>query len=188
VLNVVCHFLRCFSLQVAEYVSTHIVDNLRSQDDYLTNPENALRSAIFQTEAAWETLAISSSPNSQLPDTPTCPTYPAAPPALPCAGSTALTALLLGTDLYLGNVGDCRAVLCREFRSKQLTKDHKWSNKAEKARLEQMGCHVTCDGYVAGEVAVTRALGLAHLKVTKPEMKVGKTHLPGQSLFMDKDI
>jgi len=77
------------------------------------------------------------------------------------SGVVACVCLLRGETLYVANVGDCRAVLCVDGEMKQLTKDHRADdeNPEEKQRLDDLGVEVTCDGYVNGKVAVSRAFG-----------------------------
>jgi serine/threonine protein phosphatase PrpC len=51
-------------------------------------------------------------------------------------GTTALVALLLGRRVYVANVGDSRAVLCRRGRCIELSADHKPGDAAERLRIE----------------------------------------------------
>lgn len=73
-------------------------------------------------------------------------------------GTTALTALILGRHLVVANAGDSRAVLCRNGVAVQMSQDHKPSLLEEKTRVESLGGFIE-DGYLNGELAVTRALG-----------------------------
>lgn len=73
-------------------------------------------------------------------------------------GTTALTALILGKHLLIANAGDCRAVLCRKGLAVQMSQDHRPSYLEEKIRVESLGGFIE-DGYLNGELAVTRALG-----------------------------
>jgi len=75
------------------------------------------------------------------------------------AGTTALTALLLGRTLHTANAGDCRAVLCRRGRCIELTADHKPTGAAEHERIVAAGGFVDSEGYLNGVVGVSRALG-----------------------------
>ncbi|KAI3687076.1 hypothetical protein L1987_80767 [Smallanthus sonchifolius] len=77
--------------------------------------------------------------------------------------TTALTALILGKHLVIANAGDCRAVLCRKGVAVQLSQDHRPSYLEEKVRVEALGGFIE-DGYLNGELAVTRALGDWHMK------------------------
>lgn len=127
--------------QVAEYASGHFLDFLVTDEAFQTSPLSALKNAFHKTEQAWHSSGGTGR-----------------------AGSTALAALVVDNELYLGNLGDCRAVLCRDSASLQLTKDHKADTEEERARLTSAGWDVSNDGYVFGELAVSRALGLGHYK------------------------
>ncbi|KAK6146258.1 hypothetical protein DH2020_020127 [Rehmannia glutinosa] len=79
-------------------------------------------------------------------------------------GTTALTALVLGRNLLIANVGDCRAVLCRKGDAVQLSQDHRPSCQVERKRVEDLGGMIEY-GYLNGELAVTRALGDWYMKL-----------------------
>ena len=57
------------------------------------------------------------------------------------SGSTALVVAIDKAQhaLWCANVGDCRAVLCRDGQAVRLTNDHKPNDPAEKARVEAAG-------------------------------------------------
>nr|GEX09927.1 probable protein phosphatase 2C 49 [Tanacetum cinerariifolium] len=78
-------------------------------------------------------------------------------------GTTALTALILGKHLLIANAGDCRAVLCRKGVALQMSQDHRPIYLEEKERVEALGAFIE-DGYLNGELAVTRALGDWYMK------------------------
>ncbi|KAI9122985.1 hypothetical protein K1719_005874 [Acacia pycnantha] len=79
-------------------------------------------------------------------------------------GTTALTALVLGSHLLVANAGDCRAVLCRRGAAVDLSQDHKESYLPEKIRVEELGGRFDDGGYLNGYLDVTRALGDWDLK------------------------
>lgn len=74
------------------------------------------------------------------------------------SGTTALSVLLSDRCMYIANVGDCRAVLCRAGKAIELTRDHKANSHEEKARIERNGGLVQFD-MLNGHLAVSRALG-----------------------------
>lgn len=78
-------------------------------------------------------------------------------------GTTALTALLLGRHLLVANAGDCRAVLCRKGVAVDMSQDHKPTYLPERMRVEEVGGFIN-DGYLNGDLSVTRALGDWDLK------------------------
>jgi len=47
-----------------------------------------------------------------------------------------------GADLYIGNVGDCEAVLCRDGKGILVSKKHSPSDIYEKERIEKAGGHI----------------------------------------------
>ncbi|KAJ3681986.1 hypothetical protein LUZ60_014559 [Juncus effusus] len=82
------------------------------------------------------------------------------------SGTTVLTALIFGRTLLIANAGDCRAVLGKRGRAVELSKDHKPTCKTEKIRIEKLGGTIY-DGYLNGQLSVSRALGDWHLKGAK---------------------
>lgn len=78
-------------------------------------------------------------------------------------GTTALTALILGRHLLVANAGDCRAVLCRKGVAVEMSQDHKPTYLPEQRRIEELGGDID-DGYLNGDLSVTRALGDWYLK------------------------
>ena len=76
-------------------------------------------------------------------------------------GTTAVCALVLGSTLVLGNLGDSRMVLCRRSgEAKRLTTDHKPEDEAE--RIVAAGGFLQVVGGVArleGDLSVSRAFG-----------------------------
>ncbi|KAI4320909.1 hypothetical protein MLD38_034342 [Melastoma candidum] len=82
------------------------------------------------------------------------------------SGTTALTALIFGRKMFVANAGDCRAVLGKRGRAVELSLDHKPNCTAEKMRIEKLG-GVVYDGYLNGQLSVSRALGDWHMKGSK---------------------
>ncbi|CAK9323683.1 unnamed protein product [Citrullus colocynthis] len=93
-------------------------------------------------------------------------------------GSTAVTAILIdGHKLVVANVGDSRAVLCRNGVTEQLSVDHEPTK--EKREIESRGGFVSnIPGDVPrvdGQLAVARAFGDKSLKVhlsSEPDVEV----------------
>ncbi|CDP01778.1 unnamed protein product [Coffea canephora] len=82
------------------------------------------------------------------------------------SGTTALTALVLGRTMLVANAGDSRAVLGKRGRAVELSTDHKPNSTSEKIRIEKLG-GVIYDGYLNGQLSVSRSLGDWHLKGSK---------------------
>ncbi|KAG8072779.1 hypothetical protein GUJ93_ZPchr0006g45797 [Zizania palustris] len=82
------------------------------------------------------------------------------------SGTTALTAMIFGRSLLVANAGDCRAVLSRRGTAVEMSKDHRTCCLNERKRIESLGGYVD-DGYLNGQLAVTRAIGDWHLEGLK---------------------
>jgi serine/threonine protein phosphatase PrpC len=73
-------------------------------------------------------------------------------------GATAVVVLIIGNKLVCANVGDARAVLCRNGKAIDLSVDHKASRPDEQERIKKQGGYIVF-GRVLGRLAVTRAFG-----------------------------
>lgn len=108
-------------------------------------------------------------------------------------GSTALVTIMAkdkqyNTQLYIINLGDCRAVLCnKNLKAIPLSKDHKPNTSDEKKRINKLGGKIYYDGYDwrVETLSVSRAFGdidskpyISHL----PE--IFKLKLNSQDKFM----
>nr|GLL37140.1 probable protein phosphatase 2C 27 isoform X1 [Ipomoea trifida]GMD40329.1 probable protein phosphatase 2C 27 [Ipomoea batatas] len=82
------------------------------------------------------------------------------------SGTTALTALIFERKMIVANAGDCRAVLGKRGRAIELSKDHKPNSTSERFRIEKLGGAIY-DGYLNGQLSVSRALGDWHMKGPK---------------------
>ncbi|KAL6973976.1 protein-serine,threonine phosphatase [Sarracenia purpurea var. burkii] len=82
------------------------------------------------------------------------------------SGTTALTAMIFGRSLLVANAGDCRAVLSRRGIAIEMSKDHRPCCNKERIRVESLGGFID-DGYLNGQLGVTRALGDWHMNGLK---------------------
>ncbi|KAI4380489.1 hypothetical protein MLD38_006674 [Melastoma candidum] len=82
------------------------------------------------------------------------------------SGTTALTAMIFGRSLLVANAGDCRAVLSRRGIALEMSEDHRPCCANERLRIESLGGFID-DGYLNGQLGVTRALGDWHLQGMK---------------------
>lgn len=73
-------------------------------------------------------------------------------------GTTAVALLVTPRCLTVANLGDSRAVLCRNGDPLPMSKDHKPRSPAERFRILQAGGCII-DGRVNGDLALSRALG-----------------------------
>jgi len=74
------------------------------------------------------------------------------------AGTTAVTVLIKGNQLFCGNAGDSRAVACINGTDHPLSSDHKPNNPTECMRIKDAGGWVEYNR-VNGNLALSRALG-----------------------------
>ncbi|KAM7276968.1 hypothetical protein ACFE04_018834 [Oxalis oulophora] len=141
---------------VASYLQNHLFDNILKEHDFWTEIESAIRRAYRTTDAEILDKAF----------------------VLGKGGSTAVTAILInGEKLVVANVGDSRAVICKNGVAEQLSVDHEPSK--EKRLIESRGGFVSnLPGDVPrvdGQLAVARAFGDKTLKVhlsSDPDVKI----------------
>ncbi|EOX99474.1 Phosphatase 2C family protein isoform 1 [Theobroma cacao] len=131
---------------VAKYLQVHLFDNILKEHDFWTEMEDAIRRAYHSTDAEILDKAR----------------------LLGRGGSTAVTAILInGQKLVVANVGDSRAVICKNGVAEQLSVDHEPSK--EKRMIESRGGFVSnLPGDVPrvdGQLAVARAFGDKSLKL-----------------------
>lgn len=69
-------------------------------------------------------------------------------------GSTALAALLFENHLFVGNLGDSRAVLVSKDESLRLSVDHKPDDEKERERIEESGgmVRINSSAHVSAEI------------------------------------
>lgn len=140
--------------KVAEYVKENLFNNLVSHPKFISDTKVAIDDAYKSTDS--EFLESDSSQNQ--------------------CGSTASTAVLVGDRLFVANVGDSRAIICREGNAIPVSKDHKPDQTDERQRIEDAGGFVMWAGTwrVGGVLAVSRAFGDKLLKqyvVVDPEIR-----------------
>eukprot|EP00210_Caulerpa_lentillifera_P006694 g6397.t1 len=84
------------------------------------------------------------------------------------SGTTALAVAILKSRMLIGHVGDCRAILCRSGQAINLTTDHRPDVPEERHRIEAAGGWIDCEGYLNGDLQVSRAIGDFHYVDLKP--------------------
>mmetsp|Transcript_10429 Transcript_10429/g.20099 ORF Transcript_10429/g.20099 Transcript_10429/m.20099 type:complete len:656 (+) Transcript_10429:38-2005(+) len=89
------------------------------------------------------------------------------------SGCAAVVACVVGGWVWCANVGDSRALLCRDGRAIQLSVDHKPDREDEAERIEAAGGFVSFHR-VMGRLAVSRAFGDEEYKAT-PDRSYGKS-------------
>lgn len=133
------------SREVPDYLRSHLFDNIINEPNFWTEPEKAIRRAYRVTDSNILEKAAQ----------------------LGKGGSTAVTAILINCrKLVVANVGDSRAVICKNGVAKQLSVDHQ--PNTERERIENRGGFVSnFPGDVPrvdGQLAVARAFGDKSLK------------------------
>ncbi|KAK0601564.1 hypothetical protein LWI29_025353 [Acer saccharum] len=144
------------SHEIPDYLRSHLFENILNEHDFWTEPEHAIKKGyrITDTNILEKTLDLGR------------------------GGSTAVTAILINCQkLLVANIGDSRAVVCKNGVAKQLSVDHEPS--MEKETIESKGGFVSnFPGDVPrvdGQLAVARAFGDKSLKIhlsSEPHVEV----------------
>ncbi|KAF3961063.1 hypothetical protein CMV_014277 [Castanea mollissima] len=130
----------------AQFVRDHLPRVIVEDADFPLELEKVVTRSFMETDAAFaKTCSLESALSS---------------------GTTALTAMIFGRSLLVANAGDCRAVLSRCGTAIEMSKDHRPGCTKERKRIESLGGYVA-DGYLNGQLGVTRALGDWHLEGMK---------------------
>lgn len=99
------------------------------------------------------------------------------------SGTTALSMLVLGDKLVVANIGDSRAVLSRRGQAVAMSQDQKPTMFSEWERIKKAGGYIDDEGFLNGQLAVSRAIGDWHVD----ELKQKEDGSPGP-LIADPDI
>ncbi|KAJ6817181.1 putative protein phosphatase 2C 11 [Iris pallida] len=131
--------------RTAEYLKSHLFNNLSSHPDFINDTKAAIVEAFRQTDSNYLNEERGQQKDS---------------------GSTAATAVLIGDRLLVANVGDSRVVACRSGSAIPLSIDHKPDRRDERERIENAGGFIIWAGTwrVGGVLAVSRAFGDKCLK------------------------
>ncbi|XP_031266525.1 probable protein phosphatase 2C 39 [Pistacia vera] len=144
------------SHEIPDYLRTHLFETILNEPNFWTEPEAAMRRAYSITDNTILEKAVD----------------------LGKGGSTAVTAILINCQkLVVANLGDSRAIICKNGVAKQLSIDHEPS--MEKDEIEGRGGFVSnFPGDVPrvdGQLAVARAFGDKSLKKhlsSEPDVEV----------------
>ncbi|KAK8468185.1 hypothetical protein PHAVU_007G244300 [Phaseolus vulgaris] len=123
---------------------------------FMDSPANALVEAFIRTDAAFRKELDSYRKSNRCIQKDWHP------------GCTAIAALIVRNKLFVANIGDCRAIICRAGNPISLSKDHVASCLQERERVIRQGGHVhwQVDTWRVGLPAlqVTRSIGDDDLK------------------------
>jgi len=124
----------------ANYASSQLINNVVASPCLITNPSQAIKDAILQTDEEF----IKKAKRERLR-----------------SGATAVTVLLQDNNLTVGWLGDSQVVLSKAGQAIQLMEPHKPDRLDERERIEALGGCVVCFGgwRVNGTLAVSRAIG-----------------------------
>ncbi|KAK4478985.1 hypothetical protein RD792_014492 [Penstemon davidsonii] len=131
--------------RVPSYLKENLFDNILEEQNFFEDPKTAIKNAYHSTDKVILEKSLQLGPG----------------------GSTAVTAIVIdGKDLWVANIGDSRAVICRGGVADQLSVDHE--PHIERRRIEKQGGFVTTlpgdVPRVNGQLAVARAFGDENLK------------------------
>ncbi|GLD92576.1 hypothetical protein PINS_up001135 [Pythium insidiosum] len=142
----------CFGLfdghggdRASRYCAEHVFDRILAEREQTEDVAEAITKGVLQIDEEFCTIARR---KQRLPIS-LVPSRAQAPVGVACTmtmedGSTCLVAVLSQGKLYVGNVGDSRAVLCTDRgKAIPMSIDQKPDRKDEKERLEAKGAVVT---------------------------------------------
>ncbi|CAG9330956.1 unnamed protein product [Blepharisma stoltei] len=99
-------------------------------------------------------------------------------------GSACVACVIMGDRIITINLGDSRAVLCRNGRAINLSNDHKPDNPIEHERIKKFGGKVTL-GRLQSRLAVSRAFGDFEYKLITTDGDPDQLHGPLVSIEPD---
>lgn len=136
----------------AHFVRDHLPKVIVEDADFPLELEKVVTRSFVQTDSAFaNSCSLGSSMSS---------------------GTTALTVMIFGRSLLVANAGDCRAVLSCRGIAIEMSEDHRPCCNSERLRIESLGGFID-DGYLNGQLGVTRALGDWHITGLKEMTEKG---------------
>lgn len=155
----------------AEFLKGHLFENLMKHPQFISDTKLAITETYRQTDVEF----LDSEKDTFRDD-----------------GSTASTAVLVGSHLYVANVGDSRTVISKAGKAIPLSEDHKPNRTDERKRIESAGGIVMWAGTwrVGGVLAMSRAFGNRMLKqyvVADPEIRDQKVEEEFELLVLASD-
>jgi serine/threonine protein phosphatase PrpC/tRNA A-37 threonylcarbamoyl transferase component Bud32 len=141
--------------EASDFLASNFESLLKQIWTESTSPESLLYDALILSEERFEQFCRESNMVGSKPRFP---------------GTTALSVLLCGTKLCVANIGDSRAILCRDGKAFPLSIDHSANMESERERIASQGGHISVhDGnWRVGNIglAITRSIGDFDLKST----------------------
>jgi len=166
----------------AEFTAHHLHTNIVEHASFDSDPVVAIREGFQKTEKQFEKESLDKKVHGGV-------------------GTTACVCIVIDQTLYVANVGDSAAVLCRNVAPVPLTQAHTLSNPAERERVSKVGA-VICENRLGHplwnpnfiHIGVTRAIGDFYFKldewckgkqsglIAEPDIK--KWQLTGDDFFI----
>lgn len=139
--------------QAAQFVSSKLHNNIVTNPLFPTNTEQAIREGFVLTEKQFEEETIREKIHGGV-------------------GTTACVGIIFKHTLYIANVGDSAAILCRKGKPIPLTNPHTVKNPKEKERIAALGGVIVKDQRLGHplwnphliNIGVTRAFGDFYFK------------------------
>jgi len=147
----------------ATFARNRLLDNIVSHEHFPETPIEVMREACLKTDTEFEE-ACTSLPEEE-------------------SGTTVLAMLVMGDKLMVANIGDSRAVLSRRGQAVAMSQDQKPTMFSEWERIQKAGGYIDEEGFLNGQLAVSRAVGDFHVD----DLKRKKDGSPGP-LIADPDI
>ncbi|KAF1315118.1 putative protein phosphatase, partial [Globisporangium splendens] len=195
--------------RASRYCAEHVFAKIQNEIDTNASVDAAITTAVRAVDAEFCTIARRSS----RPDLERAAAFQRGLPGQVFRsfamedGSTCLISIIRHGVLYVGNVGDSRAIICtRKGKPVCLSNDQKPNRKDERARLEAKGAHVTGSPSflyhlwpinklidvprVNGALAMSRSIGDLSLKpwiTCDPEITTHELTADDQFLIMATD-
>jgi len=158
----------------AKFLSEEIPNQLKNHRLFIEQPEVALREVFVNCENLWIQKygndAASVADQQPVED-----------------GSTALLCYVLNEDLYIANVGDCRAILSQAGQLLVLSTDHNTNNSDEVKRIVDLGGFII-GGRVQGKLAITRSFGDYPLKANNQKYLTAEPEIRHIPLTSETDF
>lgn len=107
-------------VQAAEFVNAYLHHNIQSQTTFYSDTEKAIVDGFLKTEQDFTDFALENSIDGSV-------------------GTTATTIVILGSTLYVANIGDSEVVLSCNGKAVPLTESHKPDSPKEQQRVLAVG-------------------------------------------------
>jgi len=147
-------------VQAADFVNTHLFDNIISCPAFTEDTEAAILAGFQQTESTFCTYVKEEDIDGMI-------------------GTTVTAVLIVENQLYVANLGDSEAVLCSGGKEHLMTEAHIPSNPIEEQRVKDAG------GSIVSDKRGTKRLG--HPAWNPALVNIGVTRAIGDFFFKNQE-